>query len=311
MSEHLHEKEHLIDQLVTIRDYLRWATSRFEESELYYGHGCDSVWDEAVHLVLQALYLPLDIDSRVLDARLTTIERERVIEWIYRRVVDRVPLPYITNKAYFAGKEFYVDSRVLIPRSPIGELITNHFEPWVASDRIHSVLDLCTGSGCIGIASLDAFPDANITLSDISADALDVAKRNINLHHVSDQVKLVQSDLFKNLGGERFDLIVSNPPYVDQKDLDDMPKEYHSEPKLGLEAGVDGLDVVKRILAQAPHHLNENGVLIVEVGNSQYALQDLYPKVPFTWISFENGGDGVFLLTADELVKYHEVFVKG
>ncbi|TNF66103.1 MAG: 50S ribosomal protein L3 N(5)-glutamine methyltransferase [Gammaproteobacteria bacterium] len=311
MSEHLHEKEHLIDQLITVRDYLRWATSRFEESELYYGHGCDSVWDEAVHLVLQALYLPLDIDQRILDSRLTTIERERVIEWIYRRVIDRVPLPYITNKAYFANKEFYVDQRVLIPRSPIGELIRNDFQPWLDANNVHRVLDLCTGSGCIGIASADVFTNAEVVLSDISTDALEVAKRNIKLHQLDNQVDVVQSDLFANLGGERFDLIVSNPPYVDRKDLNDMPLEYHKEPQLGLEAGQDGLDIVKRILRQAVHHLNENGILVVEVGNSQYALAEQFPSVPFTWITFEDGGDGVFLLTADELVKYHETFLKG
>lgn len=312
MSEHLNERSHLIDQLITIRDYIRWATSRFEEAEIYCGHGCDNPWDEAVQLVLQALFLPLgEVDDRVLDSRLTTIERERVIEWIYRRVVDRVPLPYITNTAWFVGKKYYVDQRVLIPRSPIGELIRNEFEPWVNIDNVYSVLDLCTGSGCIGIASHDVFPEANITLADISEDALEVAKRNIRLHHVGDHVMTIQSDLFSNLGGERFDLILSNPPYVDKSDIDSMPKEYHKEPKLGLEAGTDGLDIVRRILREAPHHLNENGVLIVEVGNSQYTLQESYPSVPFTWISFEDGGDGVFLLTSKELIKYHETFLKG
>ncbi|MCF6766927.1 50S ribosomal protein L3 N(5)-glutamine methyltransferase [Thiotrichales bacterium 19S11-10] len=311
MSEHLHEQEHLIDQLVTIRDYLRWAVSRFEESDLFYGHGCDSVWDEAVHLILQALYLPVDIDERILDAKLTTIEREKIIEWVYRRAVDRVPVPYITNRAYFAGKAYYVDERVLIPRSPIGELIRNHFEPWLDPDNVYSVLDLCTGSGCIGIACTDAFYDATIVLSDISEDALEVAKKNIQLHEVDGQVSVVQSDLFSNLNGKRFDLIVSNPPYVDHKDLDEMPLEYHKEPRLGLEAGFDGLDIVKRILFQATEHLNEGGILIVEVGNSQQALEEAYPMVPFTWISFEDGGDGVFLLTYDQLVEFHDILSQG
>ncbi|WP_119343767.1 50S ribosomal protein L3 N(5)-glutamine methyltransferase [Facilibium subflavum] len=301
----------LAGDLETIRDYLRWSTSRFTEANLYYGHGTDSAWDEAVHLVLQAVYLPLDIDERILDAKLTHVERQKIIKWVYRRVVDRVPLPYLTKAAYFAGMKFYVDQRVIIPRSPIGELIRNGFTPWINAQKIHRVLDLCTGSGCIGIGCAHIFDHAKVALSDISEEALEVAKRNIQLHEVEDRVSVVQSDLFENLGESKFDLIISNPPYVDAEDLSSMPAEYLKEPALALGSGEDGLDITRRILIQAPLYLTENGVLIVEVGNSQYALQEQFPGVPFTWLSFEDGGDGVFLLTYKELIKYQSEFEKG
>jgi ribosomal protein L3 glutamine methyltransferase len=220
-------------------------------------------------------------------------------------------LPYLTNIAWFAGMKFYVDERVIVPKSPIGELIRNDFEPWVDKKSINSVLDLCTGSGCIGIGMARVFSDAKITISDISEDALEVAKRNVKDHNLNNRVAIIESDLFKNIDGAHFDLIVSNPPYVDHQDIIEMPEEYKKEPILALEAGNDGLDIVKRILRQAPHHLNDGGILIVEVGNSQYALQDQYPSVPFTWLSFADGGDGVFMLTLEELLKYHEQFLKG
>ncbi len=301
----------IAEEIVTIRDCLRWATSRFLEAELYYGHGTDSAWDEAVHLVLQELFLPLDIDNSIMDAKLTFSERKKIIECVYRRVVERVPLPYLTHVSWFAGLRFYVDKRVIVPRSPIGELIRNNYAPWVKVDETRNILDLCSGSGCIGIASAYVFEDATVTLSDLSSDAIDVAKRNIKEHHLEDRVKVVKSDLFSALSGEHYDLIVSNPPYVNKSDFQSMPAEYKHEPKMALEAGLDGLDIVKRILRQAPHHLNDNGVLIVEVGNSQEALVELYPDVPFTWLEFEDGGDGVFLLTSEQLIKYHEIFVKG
>ena len=301
----------LAQDLETVRDYLRWASSRFTEAQLYYGHGTDSAWDEAVHLVLQALFLPLDVDERVLDARLTHIERQKIIKWVYRRVVDRVPLPYLTKTAWFAGMKFYVDQRVIVPRSPIGELIRQDFEPWVQLDKVHSVLDLCTGSGCIGIASAHVFEEAKVVLSDISEDALEVAKRNILEHNVEDRVSAIQSDLFSQLQGQKFDLIISNPPYVDATDLSQMPIEYLKEPALALGSGEDGLDITRKILLQATDHLSEHGVLIVEVGNSQYALRDAFVNVPFTWLSFEDGGDGVFLLSYDELMTYKKEFEKG
>ncbi len=301
----------LAGDLETVRDYLRWAMSRFLEADLYYGHGTDSAWDEATHLVLQALYLPLDIDERILDARLTHVERQKVIKWVYRRVVDRVPLPYLTKNAWFAGMKFYVDQRVIVPRSPIGELIRNGFEPWVDETKVHRVLDLCTGSGCIGIGAAYVFDEAEVTLSDLSEDALEVANRNIQLHNLNARVSTVHSDLFENLKGQKYDLIISNPPYVDANDLAAMPVEYLKEPVLALGSGEDGLDITREILIQAENYLTKEGILIVEVGNSQYALQDEFANVPFTWLSFEDGGDGVFLLTRDELIKYRDEFVKG
>ena len=301
----------LAQDLETVRDYLRWASSRFTEAQLYYGHGTDSAWDEAVHLVLQALFLPLDVDERVLDARLTHIERQKIIKWVYRRVVDRIPLPYLTKTAWFADMKFYVDQRVIVPRSPIGELIRQDFEPWVQLDKVHSVLDLCTGSGCLGIASAHVFEEAKVVLSDISEDALEVAKRNILEHNVEDRVSAIQSDLFSQLQGQKFDLIISNPPYVDAADLSQMPIEYLKEPALALGSGEDGLGITRKILLQATDHLSEHGVLIVEVGNSQYALRDAFVNVPFTWLSFEDGGDGVFLLSYDELMTYKKEFEKG
>ncbi|MBK2126153.1 50S ribosomal protein L3 N(5)-glutamine methyltransferase [Fangia hongkongensis] len=301
----------LAGDLETVRDYLRWAMSRFLEADLYYGHGTDSAWDEATHLVLQALYLPLDIDERILDARLTHVERQKVIKWVYRRVVDRVPLPYLTKNAWFAGMKFYVDQRVIVPRSPVGELIRNGFEPWVDETKVHRVLDLCTGSGCIGIGAAYVFDEAEVTLSDLSEDALEVANRNIQLHNLNARVSTVHSDLFENLKGQKYDLIISNPPYVDANDLAAMPVEYLKEPVLALGSGEDGLDITREILIQAENYLTKEGTLIVEVGNSQYALQDEFANVPFTWLSFEDGGDGVFLLTRDELIRYRDEFVKG
>lgn len=304
-----HDNANLAKELLTINDCLRWATSRFREAKLFYGHGTDSAWDEAVHLVLQLLHLPLDIDDRILNARLTLNEREYIIRCIYRRVVERRPLPYLTHCAWFAGQPFYVDERVVIPRSPFGELISNYFQPWVELDKVTKILDLCTGSGCMAITCADIMPQASIVASDFSFDALEVARKNIHGHQKQGQIELVQSDLFVNLEGEYFDLIIANPPYVDASDYESMPAEFHKEPTSGLAGGQDGLAIVRRILRDAPYHLNPEGVLIVEVGNSQQALQETFPHVPFTWLMFENGGDGVFLLTAEMLLQYHEDFL--
>lgn len=287
--------------LSTIRDFLRWATSRFNEAGLYYGHGTDSAWDEAVALILPALHLPHDIDRSILDAHLTPSECDKLSQLIQRRVVDRIPVAYLTHEAWFAGLSFYVDERVLIPRSPIAELIAEQFEPWINADRVHTILDLCTGSGCIAIACAKAFPDAEIHASDISTEALAVAKINQLRHEVTEQVILHQSDLFTDLPELKYDIIVSNPPYVDKADMDALPAEYLHEPALGLAAGVDGLDVVVTILKQAQRYLNPQGILVVEVGNSEYALAERFPEIPFTWLEFQNGGGGVFLLTKEQL----------
>ncbi len=297
-----------IAELLTLRDFLRWTVSRFNEAGLYFGHGTENAWDEATALILHVLHLPHDINPAVLDARLTSSERETLYKLIQRRLHERIPLPYLTNEAHFAGLSFYIDERVLIPRSPIAELIQHEFQPWIEPDAIHSILDLCTGSGCIAIAIAKTFPDANIDATDISADALAVAKINVLRHEVEDQVTLFQADLFSSLPEKKYDLIISNPPYVDEDDMASLPEEYLHEPNLGLKAGKYGLDVVLRILREAATYLNPHGILIVEVGNSDYALAETFPDVPFTWLEFQRGGGGVFLLTREQLNEYEDCF---
>lgn len=289
-----------IDDLHSVRDYLRYASTQFAASPLFFGHGTDNVWDEAVQLVMRSLNLPLENNTLFLDARLTRDERVMILDRIERRVTERVPLAYLLGEAWFMGMPFHVDERVLVPRSPMGELLEIGLQPWLGDTEVHRILDLCTGSGCIGIGAAMVFEDAEVDLSDISEDALAVAESNIDLHDVRDRVSTVKSDVFENISG-RYDVILSNPPYVDAEDLADMPDEYRHEPELGLAAGADGLDIAHRILAKAADHLTEDGLLIVEVGNSWVALDQAYPDLPFTWLEFENGGDGVFLLRAEDL----------
>lgn len=293
--------------LTTIRDFIRWGASRFSAAGLYFGHGTDNAWDESVQLVLHTLHLSVQ-DSRPewLDARLTLSEQQAVARMFDRRIRERVPAAYLTGEAWFAGLKFHVDSRVLVPRSPIAELIEAGFEPWLEREP-ERVLDLCTGSGCIGIACAYAFEQAQVDLSDISPDALAVARENIALHQLDDRVAAVESDLFSGLSGRQYDLIVSNPPYVDARDLAAMPAEYHAEPALGLASGDDGLDFTRRLLAQAAEHLSEDGLLVVEVGNSQQALEQAFPSLPMVWVEFERGGHGVFVLPASALRAYSGV----
>lgn len=295
-------------ELITIRDYIRWSISRFNESALFYGHGTHNALDEALALILHTLHLPNDTHPSLFDARLTKAEKEQLNQLIHRRIAERIPLPYLTHEAWFATLPFYVDERVLIPRSPIAELIQNQFQPWIDPDNVHTILDLCTGSGCIAIACASAFPDAIVDASDISHDALSVAKMNVIRHELEDQVFLHQSDLFKSLPHKKYDIIVSNPPYVDADDMASLPKEYHHEPALGLKAGEDGLDLAIQILKSAHEYLNDNGILIVEVGNSEVALANKYPDVAFTWLEFENDSGGVFLLTAEQIKEYQHVW---
>ncbi|CDZ93923.1 MULTISPECIES: 50S ribosomal protein L3 N(5)-glutamine methyltransferase [Pseudomonadaceae] len=294
-------------RLRTLRDYIRWAVSQFHAGQLFHGHGTDNAWDEARQLVLGALHLPWEIADSYLDCRLEDDEREHLQELLRRRIVDRVPTAYLLGQTWFCGLPFIVDERVLIPRSPIGELIERRFEPWLAKKPAR-ILDMCTGSGCIGIACAYEFLDAEVVLADISFDALEVANCNIEHHGLDDRVYTVQSDGFDELPGQRFDLIVSNPPYVDAEDFADMPDEYHHEPALGLACGNDGLDLVRRLLAEAADHLTDSGSLIVEVGNSQEHVKALYPEVDFTWLEFVEGGHGVFLLAASQCREYQALF---
>lgn len=299
----------LVEDLHTIRDYLRWGMTQFQRAGCFYGHGTDNAYDEAMGLLLHTLALPIDTPLPVLDARLTLDERFEVLRIFKLRFEERMPAPYITGESWFAGYAFAVDERVLIPRSPIAELIEQRFAPWLNDDRESCrILDLCCGSGCIGIASALHMPEAEVVISDISDDALDVAAVNVQRHDVHDRVQVVQSDLFAALAGECFDVIVSNPPYVDAHDMATLPAEFEHEPRMALEAGDDGLDLVCIMLREAAIHLNEGGLLIVEVGNSWVALEETYPNVPFTWLEFERGGDGVFLLTREQLVEHAAEF---
>lgn len=298
--------------LQSIADFIRYSFSCLNRENAFCGHGTDNNWDEAVSLVLQLLDLPWDFSTELWSCRLDSSEKEHVLDAIHLRTVERVPLAYITKQAWFCGWRFNVDQRVLIPRSPIGELIGHHMEPWLLNEP-DRILDLCAGSGCIGIAAALEFEEAQVDLFDISEDALDVARSNIELHQLNGRVQAFSSDVFSALDdpsqfsdGEhvRYDLILSNPPYVDKQDYESMPKEFSSEPVLGLVAGDDGLDIVRRILAEGAKHLSDDGLMIVEVGNSWEALEDAYPDFPFTWIEFEQGGHGVFVIRAQELRNY-------
>jgi len=297
-------------ELMTVRDFIRWGASRFRQAELTFAHGMASAIDEATYLVLHALHLPIDTPESLFDGRLTRNEKKTVIHLLSRRIKERKPAAYLTQEAWFAGLPFYVDERVLVPRSPLAELIENQFYPWTSADKVHNILDLCTGSGCIGIACAYAFPFANVDLSDISEAAIDVATINIERHQADMNVQALQSDLFAQLPAKRYDIIVSNPPYVDAEDLAAMSQEFQHEPRLGLEAGSDGLAVVTRILQQARSYLSDQGVLVVEVGNSQYAMELIWPNIPFHWLEFEHGGDGVLLLTAEQLDAYADALAK-
>lgn len=291
-------------ELATIIDHIRYGASRFGASGLSFGHSYDNALDEATHLVLHVLHLPHDLSPAYGQSRLTAGEKNEILGLIERRIRERKPVAYLTGEAWFADLKFKSDPRALVPRSPIAELIRSGFSPWLDDRPIERALDLCTGSGCIGIAMAVHQPDWQVDIADISAGALELARENIAFQHVDERVRAVESDLFKALSGERYDLIVSNPPYVTEQEFAELPDEYSHEPKLGLTAGDDGLDLALRILRDASEHLTADGVLIVEVGESERALVELLPQIPFNWIEFEVGQMGVFLVERNDLVEH-------
>ena len=291
--------------LGSLRDILAYGEKLFIESNLFFGHGTTNAWDDAVYLSLFALGLPHDSSVSLLDRIPSEEERSRIFSLFDKRLETKIPSAYITKTAWFFDLPFFVDERVIIPRSPIANLIHQSFEPWVTNPN--TILDLCTGSGCIGISCAYVFKSANVVLSDISKDAIEVGEINIKNHDMAGRIKIIESDLFENLTNSKFDLIVSNPPYVDKQDLLSMPPEYHYEPKISLMAGDDGLSFVLRILRDVRDFLTEKGVLIVEVGNSRSALESMFPSIPFFWFEFSEGDAGVFMLTRDDLDAYGEL----
>lgn len=299
------EDKHFTDalrELSTIRDLIRFGVSQFNKAQIYFGHGTDNAWDEAVFLTLHALHLPQNIDKTVLDAKVIESEKKEVLDLLAKRIRERVPAAYLVNEAWFAGFPFYVDMRVLIPRSPLAELINNKFDTWIEAQKVQNILDIGTGSGCIAIACAYNFPEAHVDAADLSPDALAVARINLEKHNLQDRVALHQSDVFAGLPRKKYNIIISNPPYVAAEEMPDLPAEYKHEPELALLAGELGLDVVERILHDAPDYLSGNGILVVEVGNSAQALIDKYPLLPFVWLEFSCGESEVFLLNRADLV---------
>jgi ribosomal protein L3 glutamine methyltransferase len=299
----------VLTTLTTLRDYIRWASSRFTEAQISFGQGTVAALDEAAALVLHTVFQPYNLSEAYFGTVLTVTERQAVFDIVNRRINERIPAAYITHEAIFAGLSFYVDSRVLVPRSPIAELIEQRFSPWVEEEHVTRILDLCTGSACIAIACAYAFQEAWVDAVDLSVDAMAVAEINVEKHQLADSVSLYHSDLFKELPHHPYDIIVSNPPYVAQAEWEQLPQEFRAEPEMGFKGGESGLDLVLRILVGANDYLAEQGILVVEVGSSAETLQNAFPDVPFYWLNFERGGDGVFLLTAEQVDYYHEIFL--
>ncbi|SAY50634.1 50S ribosomal protein L3 N(5)-glutamine methyltransferase [Neisseria weaveri] len=291
-----------VQQLTTVRDILRFAVSRFNEAGLFFGHGTDNAHDEAAYLILHTLNLPLDSLEPYLDAKLLNAEKENLLGLIERRVNERLPVAYLTNQAWQGEFDFYVDERVIVPRSFIYELLGDSIRPWIEYDElVHRALDLCTGSGCLAIQMAHHYPAAEIDAVDLSLDALEVAAINIEDYGLEDRINLIHTDLFEGLEGT-YDLIVSNPPYVDAESVEALPEEYLHEPELALGSGEDGLDATRQILLYAAKYLNPKGVLLVEIGHNRDVLEAAYPELPFTWLE-TSGGDGfVFLLTREQLL---------
>lgn len=291
------------NELKTVRDCLRFAVSRFNEAKLSFGHGSLDAFDEAAYLILHTLHLPLDRLDPFLDASLTHNELLEVLNIIEKRAEQRIPAAYLTHQAFLGDFSFYVDERVIVPRSFIAELLREELSPWIENvEEVTSVLDMCTGSGCLAILAAHTFPNASIDAVDLSDDALDVAQYNVTNYLLDDQIALIESDLFTNLEGRRYDLIICNPPYVDAPSVAALPPEYKHEPELSLGSGDDGLDATRIILAKAAKHLNPNGLLLVEIGHNRDALEAAYPKLPFTWLDVAAGDQFVFMLRCENLL---------
>lgn len=291
--------------LKTIRDVLRFAVSRFNEAKLSFGHGLGNAYDEAAYLILHTLHLPLDRLDPFLDAKLLPDELHQLFNMLEKRIQQRVPAAYLTNEAWLGAHRFYVDERVIVPRSFIAELLPDGLEPWLPDSlNVRSALDLCTGSGCLAILLADHYSNADVDAVDLSADALEVAQRNINDYGFEEEIRLVKSDLFAALKGCRYDLIVSNPPYVKSQSMAALPEEYRHEPSLALASGDEGLDHVREILRAAPEHLEPNGILVVEIGHNRAAIEATYPELPFIWLDTASGADFVFLLTQSDLAAH-------
>ena len=297
--DHAHDPR---DELVTVRDLIRFAVSRFNRAQLYFGHGSADAYDEAVYLVLHSLALPLDRLEPFLDACIPSDERGAVLDLIDARADSRKPAAYLTKEAWLGDFRFYVDERVIVPRSYFAELLEHGLMPWISDpEAVTSALDLCTGSGCLAVLMAHAFPNAGVDAVDLSADALDVAKINVEDYGLEDRIELIKSDLFGGLGGQRYDLILSNPPYVTQEAMDELPPEYRHEPEMALAAGEDGLDIVRRILAEAPAHLNPGGLLVVEVGHNRHLVEAAWPELPLVWLNTDGHDEAIFAIHREDL----------
>jgi ribosomal protein L3 glutamine methyltransferase len=289
--------------LQTIGEMIKFAAGEFKRSQIFFGHGTDNEWDEAVYLVLFSLGLEQHLTDVVLNRNISDKEQQLVLAIIEKRIADRIPSAYLTKEAYFAGFKFYVDQRTLIPRSPIADLILNKFNPWIIEEKVRDVLEIGTGSGCIAISCAYLFPRARISATDIDTDALRVAQLNCAKHRVKSRVKLICSDLFSNISStQRYDIIISNPPYVGEKEFKKLPREYSHEPKLALLAGSKGYELIVRILAEAAKYLKPQGLLIIEMGNSAHRIARKYPQLPFVWLDFEHGDSEVLLITREQLI---------
>lgn len=294
--------------LNTLVDYVRWSATALAQAGVHFGHGTDNAWDEARMLVFGALCLPFDLPEVAWHSKLTPSEQNHIESLLTDRIESRRPTAYLLGKSWFAGYEFYVNEHVLVPRSPFAELIHKQLLPWSEGLSVHRLLDMCTGSGCIGIAAALEMPWLEVDLVDVSPQALEVARRNVLKFGLEDRVRVIESDLFAALQGEQYDVILSNPPYVSQQEMLLLPSEYNREPRLGLVSGEDGLDITRQLLAKGAEHLTQDGLMMVEVGNSWVFLEEAYPQIPFNWVELESGGHGIFAIYQDELLALAEAW---